>query len=367
MDKEKLLAQIERERKSIKTDSYNMSIGELINLYNDGELELNPAYQRLYRWNEEQKTNFIESILLGIPIPEIFVAQKKDGKWDVVDGVQRVSTILQLTGDLDGFDPLVLEKTKYLPDMDGFTWSTLPIEVKRLLRRAKIGINIILTENSIQSQYELFKRLNTGGLHLEPQEIRNCLLIMIDEEFYKVINNLKDYNKFKKCLTISEDSFKQEYHMELIIRYLISKVNSVKYDNYNISSDKLSYFIDQEITNIIEKEEIDLEEEIKIFKRTFNYLYESLGENIFKKYNENKSKFEGAFSNSSFEAITAGVAENIDYIEGIDKDKFKKIIIDMYKDERFKDSAKRGVKAISRFKNLSEFSKEYFGDEIRRI
>lgn len=92
---------------------------------------------------------FIESILIGIPIPEIFVAQKKDGKWDIVDGVQRISTLLQLVGELPDHDPLVLEATKYLPSLEGMTWETMPADAKRLLKRARIGVNIILTENSI--------------------------------------------------------------------------------------------------------------------------------------------------------------------------------------------------------------------------
>lgn len=364
MNEEGLLRQIEKERKNIKTDSYSMSIGELINLYNQGEIKLNPAFQRLYRWNDEQKTNFIESILLGIPIPEVFVAQKQDGKWDIVDGVQRISTLLQLTGDLKGKEPLILGRTKYLPDLDGFTWETLPLDVKRILRRGKIGINIILTENSIQSQYELFKRLNTGGLHLEAQEIRNCLLIMIDENFYNQINSLKNYNSFKKCLIISNEKIEQEYHMELIIRYLIAKLNIIDYDEYNISSDKLSYFIDKEITRIIEEKSFDLGKEVSIFKKTFDYLSQVLNEDTFKKYNVKKSKFEGPFSIPSFEAITVGVAENIDKIVNINSDDFKTIIINMYNDHRFIDASQRGMKAISRFRLLTNFSKEFFKDEI---
>ncbi|MFT5874699.1 MAG: hypothetical protein ACI8WT_003670 [Clostridium sp.] len=364
MKQDKLLEELEKERKNIKTDSYSMSIGELINLYKDGELKLNPAFQRLFRWNDEQKTNFIESILIGIPIPEIFVAQKKDGKWDIVDGVQRISTLLQLTGDLPGFNPLVLEETAYLPALVGFTWDTLPLDMKRILRRGKIGINIILTENSIQSQYELFKRLNTGGLHLEPQEIRNCLLIMTDEKFYVTINGLKNYPNFKKCLIINEERYKEEYHMELIIRYLIAKLDIVDYDNYNISQDKLSHFIDKEIIRVIQISGFDLDKEIDIFKRTFDYLSKTLGANTFKKYNSSKSKFEGAFSNSSFEAITGGVANNIDVISGKSKDEFKTDIINMYNEDRFNNAAKRGVKAIARFKEMAKFSKEYFQNEI---
>ena len=227
-----LMEELAKERKNIKTDSYDMSIGEIISLYQDGDLKLNPAYQRLYRWDKDHKVRFIESILIGIPIPEIFVAQKEDGKWDIVDGVQRISTLLQLVGELPGYEPLVLEGTKYLPSLQGLTWETMPGDAKRLLKRARIGVNIILTENSIESQYELFQRLNTGGISLESQEIRNCLIIMLDESYYNRINELKNYENFKKCLSITEDKYKVEYHMELIVRYLIAKRNKVDYDYY---------------------------------------------------------------------------------------------------------------------------------------
>src|SRR5437867_5035246 len=107
----------------IKTDSYQMSIGELLNLYRDRELDVHPEFQRVFRWSDTQKTRLIESILLGIPIPPIFVAQRTDGVWDVVDGVQRLSTIFQFVGELkdensQAVAPLVLEKTKFLPSLE---------------------------------------------------------------------------------------------------------------------------------------------------------------------------------------------------------------------------------------------------------
>jgi uncharacterized protein with ParB-like and HNH nuclease domain len=87
--------QIERLRKEIKSDRLSMSIGELAGLYERGELDIHPKFQRFLRWSDDQKTKLIESILLRIPIPPIFVAQDPDGKWDVVDGVQRLGTIFQ--------------------------------------------------------------------------------------------------------------------------------------------------------------------------------------------------------------------------------------------------------------------------------
>ena len=85
--------EINEKRKEIRTDGYPMSIGEWISMYEKGEIDIHPEFQRFFRWTELQKTNLIESILLGIPIPPIFVSQRPDGVWDVVDGLQRLSTI----------------------------------------------------------------------------------------------------------------------------------------------------------------------------------------------------------------------------------------------------------------------------------
>lgn len=370
---ESLNTEISAGRKEIKTDNFSMSIGELINLYRDDDLELAPAYQRLFRWNDEQKSKFIESILLGIPLPPIFVAQKQDGKWSVVDGLQRLSTILQLTGELKYKDqktgeikpktPLKLHAVKKLPSIEGFTWETLPGDIQRIIKRSKLSINIILTENSIQAQYELFQRLNTGGIHLEPQEIRNCLVIMLDERFYEKLDKLKKFKEFEKSLSLQEGKLDIEYPMELILRYFISKHNNIKFDTYKTSSTLLSDFIDNETIRLIEDESFNLDKEVEIFKRTFKFLFKTLGKNAFKKFNVEKDTFEGSFSNSSFEAITTGVALNISRIETMSKDDFIEKIKTMYSHESYLDFSKRGVKALSRLKGMIEFSKNYFGNE----
>ncbi|WP_423214617.1 DUF262 domain-containing protein [Streptococcus equinus] len=360
MNNNTFMDELLRERKNIKTDSYDMSIGELINLYKEKELKLNPAYQRLYRWDDEHKTNFIESILIGIPIPPIFVAQKDDGKWDIVDGVQRISTLLQLTGDLPDHNPLTLQGTETLPLLKGMSWETMPIEAKRLLRRTRIGVSIIFTENSIDSQYELFRRLNTGSVILENQEIRNCLIIMLDSDFYEKINDLKDYENFKKCIDLTSEKYKIEYHMELILRYFIAKNNNIDYSQYNIASEKLPKFIDKETANLISNPEFDLDTEIDLFKRTFDKLAEYMGDKIFRKYNGEKDKFEGPFSNSSYEAILVGVASNLDSINwGNFKEKVKK----MYSQDAYLKASDRGVKVINRFKDLNAFSREYYHED----
>ena len=156
-----LSERIKNLKKEIATDSYSMSIGELINLYVDQEMDIHPKFQRLFRWTAYQKTRFIESVMLNIPIPPIFVSQNEDGIWDVVDGVQRLSTIFQFVGKLTGekdelVEPLVLKGTKALPELEGISWDavndsskSLPQDLKLDFKRSKIVVNIERSKRKI--------------------------------------------------------------------------------------------------------------------------------------------------------------------------------------------------------------------------
>ncbi len=100
-----LESQVQELRNSLTTDRMDMSFGEIMNMYEQGEIIISPEFQRLFRWTIEQKTKFIESILLGIPIPPIFVAEDNDGRWELVDGLQRISTVLSFFGILKTDNP----------------------------------------------------------------------------------------------------------------------------------------------------------------------------------------------------------------------------------------------------------------------
>jgi uncharacterized protein with ParB-like and HNH nuclease domain len=170
-----LQTEIDKKRQEIRSDSYLMSVGEWITLYKDGELETHPELQQFFRWSNIQKTSLIESILLGIPIPPIFVYQTEHGIWDVLDGLQRLSTIYQFAGILknekgDLLPPLVLEKTKYLPSLAGKKWEdvehsehSLTPTQRLIVKRSKINMNILVKENDPAAKNELYKRFKTEG------------------------------------------------------------------------------------------------------------------------------------------------------------------------------------------------------------
>ncbi|WP_330995983.1 DUF262 domain-containing protein [Burkholderia stagnalis] len=90
---------VDSKRREISSDNLSMSIGEILNLYKDKELDIHPEFQRVFRWGIQQKSRLIESLLLGIPLPSLYVSTNDLGVWEVIDGVQRLSTIFEFMGD----------------------------------------------------------------------------------------------------------------------------------------------------------------------------------------------------------------------------------------------------------------------------
>lgn len=113
-----LTEEIATAQRFVKTNAYQMSIGEIIGMYDNHEIVIDPEFQRYFRWDVGQKSKLIESILLGIPLPSIFVFERADSTWELIDGLQRVSTVLEFMGKLrdpnDGGlqPPSILEGTK---------------------------------------------------------------------------------------------------------------------------------------------------------------------------------------------------------------------------------------------------------------
>ena len=351
----------------IYRESYQMSIGELINLYKDEEMDIHPEFQRVFRWSEYQKTKLIESIMLNIPIPSIFVSQNEDGVWDVIDGVQRLSTIFQFVGifkDENGekLPPLTLQKTDYLPSLEGVQWqSKIPElsftkEQQLFFKRARMDITIMKKESDPNTKYELFQRLNTGGSLLSDQEVRNCLMIMTNKKFYEFVVELEEERSFRNCLPISDRRTDEQYRVELLLRLLIS--HYIDWENIKGYSD-FAELLDKETIFLCNKK-LNFTEIRERFTATFNLLCEVVGEDSFKKYNG--FKHTGPVMAAAFQTIATGVYENIDNIlllENTNEWLINKIH-SLYSQDKLQQNTTPGVKAIPRFKDLSQFGAQYF-------
>lgn len=351
----------------IYRESYQMSIGELINLYKDEEMDIHPEFQRVFRWSDYQKTKLIESIMLNIPIPPIFVNQNDDGVWDVIDGVQRLSTIFQFVGVFKNEEgklipSLVLQKTDYLPSFAGMRWDgptselSFTKEQQLFFKRSRIDVIIMKKESDPNTKYELFQRLNTGGTSLSDQEVRNCLMIMTDKSFYEFVVELESQKAYRSCVPISDRKTDEQYRLELVLRLLIAQ-----YFDWERISDY------EDFSDLLDKETISLcestphTEEIRAaFTSTFDLLFGVLGEDTFKRYNG--TKHSGPFMSSAYQGIACGVFANISEILKLD-DRNSWIdsrIKEFYQTKEFNDWTTPGIKAIPRFKGLTLFGEDFF-------
>src|ERR1700720_4610601 len=119
--------EIDEAKRTVSTDTVQITVGEVANMYANDELNILPDFQRLFRWSIDRKSNFVESILIGIPIPPAFVYENENGTWELTDGLQRISTVLEFMGLLRDPDAGKMRRsqllgTKYLPSLSGVVW-----------------------------------------------------------------------------------------------------------------------------------------------------------------------------------------------------------------------------------------------------
>lgn len=375
MSSDKLEREIEQGRQNIHTDGYLVSVGEVISMYERQEIDIHPEFQRFFRWNDEQKSKLIESILLGIPLPSLFVAQKKDGTWDVIDGLQRLSTIFQLLGILLDSDnkkvkPLTLSKTYYLPSLGGKSWSAkekkneLSDSQKLLIKRSKLDVKIIKRESDAKTKYELFQRLNSGGSQLTAQELRNCMLVMVNPAFFEWLNKLSKHPSFIATTALSDTAIEERYDLDLIVRFLtLSKLDDSDLKNVGDIND----FLDDQIIKLASNKKFDLKEEETNFKATFDLIHSAFSDDhdsAFRRYDSKAKKFKGGFVISGFEAIALGLGSNISKISNVRKKKIVKdipeIVKSIWSDNSFKNNSGSGVRASTRIQITVPLGRKIF-------
>lgn len=321
----KLEQELALAEQALSTDSYSMSIGELISSYRDGEIEVNPAFQRTFRWSDFAKSRLIESFLLGLPVPPIFVFQRSSGSWELIDGLQRVSTILQFVGELKNkqgeiVSQLNLTRTRYLPSMAGVHWKptaegdalTFPDHLKLKFRKTRIDLKIILPKSNELSKYELFDRLNTGGSPATPAEVRNCLIIMKDPKFFDWLDSMVNYQNFVDAIPLTEKQQDEQYRFELLVRYLVLQATP---PDEARAIDDLETYLNDKILEMAESTTLDRTKLEVDFRETFDRLYSALEDNTFRRLNIDKEKYVGPFLLSAFEVIAIGVATNLQNIK----------------------------------------------------
>ena len=347
-------------------DSYSMSVRELINMYDEHLINLSPVYQRNFRWDDLKASKLIESIFLSIPLPPIFVSVR-NGKWDIVDGVQRVSSILWFCGKLKEGEKcrseLKLCGLERLEKLNDTTYSLLKMnytkELFKFFEMKRLDVTL-LTSNDIEAEYDLFSRLNTGGVTLSPQEIRNFLIIKLNPKLYNELVKINKAYFIKNKLGISEKQKNEDYGVELLVYFIIiSKSNhifknAIKTKNikglelykehaikYSLSR---SRFIDKCITDIL-NEKINVENEILSLTNSFNRILNELGANPFSKGRK--------FSPFLYICLISFLCNNSNSNRNL-----KEVINLIQENEIYKKKASRGTNVVDQFIKGIEIGRE---------
>lgn len=222
-DTQLMQRQLDDARRKVDVDVYTITIRELLAMVDRDELHRAPDYQRKFQWNEEAESRLIESILLGLPVPNIFVATNEDGSWEVVDGLQRVSTLIHFAAaDTREFakigrtGPLRLTGLRELTAFNGLVFEKLPPSVQLNFTKRGIGVTALSDKSDRATRYETFERLNRGALALSPQEIRSCVL---EGRFNGLLRELAEWRPFHDLVKLQRADESNATREELVLKF----------------------------------------------------------------------------------------------------------------------------------------------------
>lgn len=155
----KIPYEIPKEVRKITTQAYDKSVSDIVRMIEDKDIRLDPDYQRNYVWDNKKASMLIESIILNVPIPVIYVSQEEDDSWSVIDGLQRLSSLKRF---FDG--KFKLSGLEILSDLNKSDITTLNPKALRMLKNGLLRVIMITHDSNEEIKYDVFMRLNTGSL-----------------------------------------------------------------------------------------------------------------------------------------------------------------------------------------------------------
>ena len=332
--------------REIRSTAVDFSYGELLNLHNSKEIIIRPEYQRLFRWSNEQRSRLIESILLGLPIPPIFLIENDDGVLELIDGLQRTSSVLQFL-DHEAIDQpqLRLEGCDIIKSLNGLVFHDLPTSLRLKLKRSPIRATIINKSGDPIVKYEMFKRLNTGGSLLSAQEIRNCSSRMIvgGDSFYESIQEMAQLPEFRRSISrLPETSIEKKGDEELVLRYFAVT------DYREGFKGNIEEWLDSLMEKILFKE-IEFNPLLKMqnFQSVFSLIDSKLGDEAFTRFNDH-NEATGRLAPAYYEAVVATFANNTTELHAIDSNVLKNRLIEAFASEEFKSATGPGANTIQK-------------------
>ncbi len=327
----------------VRTQGKDYSFNELLSMYDDDELIIAPEYQRLYRWSIVQSSRFIESVILELPLPPIFVIEVAEGRYELIDGLQRISSYFYFRGKLLAphrniapGDVLTLDGCDIVQELDGFTYASLPRALEIKLKRHTIRVEVIRKESESRIRYHMFKRLNKGGSILSEQEIRNCTIRLLDDTVNTFLIKCTDDENFKATIaSVNQQRMEERFDQELVLRFFAFKNWREKYAH------EVGEFLTEYMEAVADPANdgvgFDYQQERAVFAKTFLILNTSMGEDAFAiVMRGNRTHPFGVYH---FEAFSLGIQPYLDRLDpsnGEQMEALNRVFWEIKRDEQFR-------------------------------
>lgn len=280
--------------KDVHSSPTTILIQSIIDQWNLGNL-LIPTFQRKFVWTVEQASKFIDSIMSMIPIPSIMLYQDSSNKLHIIDGQQRIKSILYFTGNFrkDNVDPfdkkyinfrlkgLSKDSPYYEKTYNGEECFNEEEKLALMLKSLPINIITIDDGNNLTSIYSIFERLNSGGTPLTAQEIRNCVC---QGKFNDLLIDLNKNEKWQSFITSSYDRTHLK-DVELILRFFAI------YDDINSYKKPMKNFLTNYFKKVIDSTDEEIATKRELFENVIDAIYENIGTRPFHGKNGLNSSF----------------------------------------------------------------------------
>lgn len=294
--------QLAAQRRKVDFDSYDITVDELVRRVTRRRIEIAPAYQRQFRWDDERQSRLVESLLLGIPVPPLFMATNVDvsegTRWEVVDGLQRLLSLVNFIGDDEARlavafgkerPRLALSGLEKLTMLERREFRDLPADVQTGLEDRPVRVIVLNDKSDLQVRFDLFERLNTGGIRLTDHEVRECVFV---GDFINLLGELSGTQDFKTLVRLQKSNQQDGTAQEFVLRFFAF------HDRYKSFEHSVKDFLNEYCEEGAKSPRRD--SRTRLFETTFSYLAEVFPEGL-------KSR-KGTTAVNLYEGISVGAA-----------------------------------------------------------
>jgi hypothetical protein len=335
------------QERTVKTQNIEYDLETLVKKIKKNVIKLDPEYQRRHRWDKDTSSRLIESLILNIPIPLIYISQDVDvdeeieddiARFSVIDGQQRLTAIVEFLSNKFQLSGLTV-----LDDLNDCSYKDLPPFLIRRLEERTIRCLRVDSTVDAQVKYDIFERLNSGAVKLEAQELRNAVL---RGKFNKLIKRLAQNEDFRILLQIDRsdpESSKKVQRMEdveLVLRFF-----ALIGDGYKRYKKGFKQFLNDEMKKFNSLKDDNISKFEFIFTKTMSIINTNFGDKSFAKYRLEKDRLVkmSNFNAAVYDALSVAVAEKVvDNSLPLDKSAKSKFL-NLFKEEKFFNSVHTSI------------------------